>query len=47
MVLCHRDVVLKIKHDPQGGVDATHLLEAEIAHAIAEPSRIGGRSLFS
>jgi hypothetical protein len=39
--------MLQVKHDPQGRVNATHLLEAEIAHAIAEPSRIDGRGLFS
>jgi len=39
--------VLKIKHNPEGCVNATQLFEAEIPHAIAEPSRIDRRGLFS
>ena len=38
---------LQIQHDPQGRVDAAHLVEAEITHAVAEPAGIDRRSLFS
>jgi hypothetical protein len=27
--------VLQIQHDPQGGVNAAHIFEAEITHAVA------------
>jgi hypothetical protein len=39
--------VLQIQHDPQGGVNAAHIFEAEITHAVAQSTGIDRRGLFS
>jgi len=39
--------VLQIQHDPQGVVNAAHIFEAEITHAIAQSTGIDRRGLFS
>jgi hypothetical protein len=38
--------VLQIEHDSQCGVNATHLFETEVTHAVAEATGINGRGLF-
>lgn len=38
---------LQVHHHPKGRVDAAHLVEAEITHAVAEPAGIDRRSLLS
>jgi hypothetical protein len=39
-------LVLEIKHDSQGGVNAVHLFETETTQAVAESTRIDCRGLF-
>jgi hypothetical protein len=39
--------VLKIKHNPQRRVNAAHLIETEVAHALAKSTGIDRRGLFS
>jgi hypothetical protein len=39
--------VLKVQRDPQGGVNAAHIFEAEITHAVAQSTGIDRRGLFS
>ena len=39
--------LLQVQHNPQGRVDAAHLFEAEITHAVAESTGIDRRGLFS
>jgi hypothetical protein len=39
-------VVLEIKHNAQGGVNAAHLFETEITHAVAQATGIDCRGLF-
>jgi hypothetical protein len=39
--------MLQIQHDPQGGVNAAHIFEAEITHAVAQSTGIDHRGLFS
>jgi len=36
-----------MKHNSQGGVNAVHLFETEITHAVAESTRVDCRGLFS
>ena len=43
-----RDVaVLQVEHNPQSRVDATHIFEAQVTHAVAESTGIDRRGLFS
>jgi hypothetical protein len=45
---CRRDAgVLQIQHNSRGCVNAAQLIEAEIAHAVAESTGIDCRGLFS
>jgi hypothetical protein len=43
-----RDVaVLQVEHNPQSRVDATHIFEAQVTHAVAESTGVDRRGLFS
>ena len=42
-----RSDLLQVEHDPQGCVDATHIFEAKVTHAVAESTGIDRRGLFS
>ena len=46
-VPAHDVDVLQVEHNPQSRVDATHIFEAQVTHAVAESTGVDRRGLFS